>query len=439
VGPPAEGEDANTTDESFDTDDTHSGSSSGDPQPEPSDEGAGIPCHVWDVLTAHCHTCHAAQPQFGAPMALADHVDFQVPAPSDLSRATRELVVERVLDHVKPMPPDGSMSDADRSILLDWVEAGAPEDVHASCGDGSSTGDDSVGPEALPCEVDYEIRAHDGSGNAGFHVPTHGAEDLYQCFAFKAPFAAPTQATAWAPIIDDARVVHHWILYRNKQTQTDGGVFKCDGSLQLTSDFVAGWAPGGGNSVMPLDVGLELGSPDDWFILQVHYHNAAHYDDAVDRSGVGFCVAEQPRPKLAGILTLGTLGIDIPPGAQGHEESGTCGGFATLFWPQLHILGASPHMHELGRAFRTELVRAGGNNELVTDVPAFNFDNQAMYMNEPEVVVGPGDSLKTTCVYDNPHPHAVGFGEKTGDEMCFNFVLAYPIDELGNRNCGILF
>jgi hypothetical protein len=405
----------------------------------PSGGGAGIPCAVQEVLAAHCSMCHGEQPQFGAPMALARHVDFQVPAPSDLTRPAYEVVAERVVDVVKPMPPNGAMSEEERGILLDWIAAGAPEDPSATCGGDSQPDGDPVGPEALPCDVDYEIRAHAGNGSDAFHVPVQGADDLYQCFSFKAPFVSPTQAIAWAPIIDDARVVHHWILYRTTQAQTDGGVFKCDGSLQLTADFVAGWAPGGGNMVLPADVGLELGSPGDWYVLQVHYHNAANYADAFDRSGVGFCVAEQPRPKLAGILTLGTLGINIPPHAQGHAESGTCGWLQTSFWPQLHILGASPHMHELGRAFRTELTRSGGGGEMVTDVPMFNFDNQGMYMNEPEVVVSPGDTLKTTCVYDNPHPYAVGFGEKTGDEMCFNFVLAYPIDALSSRNCGILF
>ena len=60
-------------------------------------------------------------------------------------------------------------------------------------------------------------------------------------------------------------------------------------------------------------------------------------------------------------------------------------------------------------------------------------------MSEPEIVVQPGDKLHSTCVFDNPGSQSVGFGEGTGDEMCFNFVLAYPIDQLGNRNCGIVF
>jgi hypothetical protein len=76
---------------------------------------------------------------------------------------------------------------------------------------------------------------------------------------------------------------------------------------------------------------------------------------------------------------------------------------------------------------------------VVTDVPVFDFESQRMYLNDQEVVVQPGDSLETTCWYDNPGGQNVGFGEGTSDEMCFNFVLAYPIDSLPDRNCGIVF
>jgi len=298
-----------------------------------------------------------------------------------------------------------------------------------------------VGPQALDCEVTDTFTAHAPGSAEGFHVPQAGADDLYQCFSFQTPYDVPTQATAYAPIIDDERVVHHWILYRSKSPQyTDGGVFPCDVNLQLNADFVAGWAPGGQNLEMPDDVGLELAEAGDWFILQVHYNNSAGYDDAIDNSGVAFCAAETPKPNTAGILTVGTVGLNIPPGAVNHDEVGTCGWLATWSWPELHVLGGSPHMHELGRAFSTELIRQGNQgSEMITDVPNFSFENQGMYLNEPEVIIQPGDTLRTTCTYDNPTTSNVGFGEGTGDEMCFNFMLVYPIQEINNRNCGIIF
>lgn len=404
-------------------------------------DGDGLPCAVRDALAANCGMCHGESPAFGAPMPLTNYDDLQVPAPSDATRSVYELVADRMTANAGRMPPDGDISDADAATILDWISDGAPEDPEAACGgDPPADGDaDDVGPDALPCDPTHVLTAHADGSEQPFVVPTQGAEDLYMCFAFQSPFAEGMQATAWAPVIDDERVVHHWILYRaSGGNYTDGSVFPCDLSLQVSADFVAGWAPGGGNVELPSDVGLELGAGDT-YVLQVHYNNAAHHPDAIDRSGVAFCTTPAPRPNTAGVLTLGTTSIDIPAGAVAHEESGTCGWLSTIFWPELHIIASSPHMHGLGRGFRTVLERGDGSTELVTDVPVFDFASQGMYMNEPEIVVQPGDRLHSTCVFDNPGSQPVGFGEGTGDEMCFNFVLAYPIDQLANRNCGIIF
>ncbi len=425
-----DGDDGDTGDDDDEGDD---GDDTGDPA------APGLPCEVRDVLAAECGGCHGDPPSFGAPMELVDFADLHVPSKSDPTRSVFELVAERLVAVANPMPPGGEIDDGAKQVLLDWIAAGAPEDPAADCDDPiDPTGEDPVGPDALPCDDPVYLTAHAPGGAGPFAVPAVGAEDLYMCFDFASPFATGAQATAWAPAIDDERVVHHWILYR-KEGAPQGDAYPCDVSLQVSADFVAGWAPGGENVVLPDHVGLELGVPNEHFVLQVHYHNAKMYDDSMDASGVAFCVADAPRPQTAGVLSLGTTSLSIPAGAVGHEEVGTCGWLLTSFWPgPLHLLGASPHMHELGRGMKTIVQHDGGATETLVDVQ-FDFNSQLMYMLDSEIVVNPGDVLTTTCRYDNPTGANVGFGEGTGDEMCFDFVLAYPIDQLDNRNCGILF
>lgn len=394
----------------------------------------GLPCDVVDVLARNCAGCHSDEPKFGAPMPLAAYDDFQVPAITDPARPMHALVADRITAEDKPMPPTQPLDDGDREVLLDWIAEGAPLDPAADCEVGDGGGDD---PEELPCdEPEFVVTAHASGSDEPYHVPE--VDNLYMCFAFKAPFDKNTQATAWAPVIDDERVVHHWILYRTKIPQLQAGAFPCNASLQLTTDFVAGWAPGGGNLVLPDDVGLDLGGPNDWYILQIHYNNTAQHPDALDRSGVAFCTAEEDRPNLAGIVTLGSLGIAIPPGAQDHDVTGICSGLTTLLWPEMHVLGSSPHMHELGRKIRSTVHRLDGTTEEIIDMPAFDVENQGMYFNDPELIVNPGETITTTCTYDNPNAYPVFFGEGTNDEMCFNFVLAYPVNTLLDRNCGLV-
>jgi hypothetical protein len=190
---------------------------------------------------------------------------------------------------------------------------------------------------------------------------------------------------------------------------------------------------------LPDDISLELPGQDQWLILQLHYHNASGLTDARDRSGVAMCTTPVARPKVAGFVTLGSIWINIPPRAMGHAVTGECGSNITrLLQGDLTITTSFPHMHQLGRSLRTEILRANGDLEPVIDVPNFDFESQRSYPLDPPRILRPGDGIRTTCVYDNTTDQRVRFGERTEDEMCLNFVLVHPIDLLGDsRSCGL--
>lgn len=245
---------------------------------------------------------------------------------------------------------------------------------------------------------------------------------------FKSPFEAGTVATAFAPIIDDARVVHHWILFETTTPQAEGTFGRC--KMPLDSTFVTGWAPGGGNRALPPDVGMKLPGKEKWLILQLHYWNVAGYKDSRDASGVSMCVEKSPRKHTAVISTLGSLAIDIPAKSMGTAVSATCTPELT---EPVYILSSSPHMHGRGRSLSTTLMR-GTEVTSVVDVKDFDFNAQTSYELAKPLEVRPGDQLKTSCIYDNPGTQPAYFGEKTEDEMCFNFVLVYP--ETGLVNAG---
>jgi hypothetical protein len=197
--------------------------------------------------------------------------------------------------------------------------------------------------------------------------------------------------------------------------------------------FIMGWAPGGQNTVMPADVGMELGGPDDYYILQMHYWNVTGHTDAFDQSGVAICATETPRAQTAGVLWLGSPRIAIPPRASDYDVENECPSVVTSRLTEpLHLLSSSPHMHEYGSRFITEIRRGGdsGRAETLVELDPWDFNNQTTYPH-PDVVLQPGDSLYTRCTYDNPTDSTVTFGERTEDEMCFNFVTAYPMRALG--------
>jgi hypothetical protein len=365
-------------------------------------------------------------------MSLLGYADTQAPAPSGMGLVW-ESMKAKVSAGLMPPPTAPPLAPAEKAALLGWLEAGAPsggEACSAPPPDAGGTAPDPnappSGPAALPCKPKYEFRAHGLAPTDPFPVPVE--TNAYRCFSFPVPFTAGEQAIAWAPVIDDERVIHHWILYGHKNTTRPVG---CGDTQRV---FLTGWAPGGGNGVMPADVGLELPDPGTWLTLEVHYNNGARIPDARDRSGVAMCTTETPRPKEAGVVTLGTLNIAIPADNMDHTVTSEFPGTLTRLLPEpLHVLWTSPHMHVAGRSFRTDIIRGGQTLPLV-DVPMWDFDNQRGYPTDPEkTLILPGDTLRTSCTYRNGTTSPIRFGEKTENEMCFNFVAVYPITRVTAR------
>lgn len=388
--------------------------------------GGGIPCDVLADVRAGCMTCHAATPMFGAPMPLATRDDFFAAAATMPARLVHEVAHDRV--SAGTMPPSGQpFTTEQRDRLLAWLDAGLPaRAAGVMCDPGPGPGP-GIGPEHLPCTPTHTFVAHGASASEPYAVPVEGDSNTHTCFAFRNPLSGGAQATAWAPVIDDTAVMHHWILWGTDGEPPGGGdaPFPCETLPTSDSVFVMGWAPGGRNAVMPDDVGVALTSR--WLILQNHYFvTEAGHDDA---SGVAVCTTTTPRPNVAGVLAFGTTSIDIPARARGATAVGTCP--ATVFnllGSDVHVLSSGPHMHTFGTAFRSEIIRSGGGTEIMADIPMWSFNDQAGVPHSPPLTIRRGDSVRVTCTYDNPTSSTIGFGENTTDEMCFDFALVWPID-----------
>lgn len=372
-----------------------------------------LPCDVKAILDSHCANCHGSTPAFGAPMSLASAGDFRATAPKG-GDVVGKRVLARIKDDALPMPPppNARLSAADQATLASWINSGMPTGTCTSpdLGVDEPTGPGSGAPEPLPPDVTcYKITARASAAGEKYTVPT--TPDLYRCFDYAPPWGDKTvQVVSAHPLIDNSRVLHHWILYNGAATVQDGANASCSGA-HPNSSFITGWAPGGDGLKLPEDVGLrtEKGS----FSLEMHYNNTAG-EGQLDASGVEVCVTEKLRPKEAAVHWLGTQNLNKV------TASGTCVPVATQ---PVTILTSSPHMHLQGRHMKTVVNRAGGTSEVLID-SAFDFNTQVSY--PTPMVINPGDTLTTTCTYATPTP----FGQKTNEEMCYNFVVAYPAGQL---------
>jgi hypothetical protein len=276
-----------------------------------------------------------------------------------------------------------------------------------------------VGVPLDGCDYPIEFHARKDASGAKFPVP-EGTIDLYECFAFKVDVPAGVQATRFVPMIDQSRVVHHYILYKMMVSQADGATSPCVG-LHRDGIFLDGWAPGQSGVTLPDDVGMDIGTGD--FMMEIHYNNfGASTEDA---TGIKVCGTRTPRPNKATVSFLGTEAVFIPPASKGVTASSNC----TPAGQQgpITIVRSWPHMHLLGRHMKADILRANGAVESLFD-KAFDFSSQMGY--PTPAVINPGDSIKTTCTWDNPGTNTVTFGEGTQSEMCYNFTVAYPAQAL---------
>ena len=369
-------------------------------------------CGVRSTLQDACTSCHNEQKVAGAPMSLLTFEDLHKPAVSDKNRKVYELVKERVHDEERPMPPQKRLSEEQLAGIDAWVEAGAAEGDDVTCGEAvsqtgavsaTSTADDFEWPDN--CDATYRILSHaEGSKDAPYVIGP--GEEIHPQVYSDAPWGdEAVQAIAWRTVTDNARILHHWILYGANR------------------EFLVGWAPGKDGAQMKEDIGMLLVGGQ--LRLDMHYNNLGAESEERDSSGVELCVVKKEnfRKKTATVAQmLGAFQINIPPHSTGVDITGTC----TLTGDEpVTLLTASPHGHRMAKHMKFSVERAGGETIVMHD-QSFNFEEQGQFDLDEPITLNKGDKLITTCTYENDTAQTVSFGEDTGNEMCFNFALYYP-------------
>lgn len=308
-----------------------------------------------------------------------------------------------------------------------------------------------------------------------------GGTDEYRCFLLDPALSAPAFLTGSQFLPQNADVVHHAIVFRVQPGQvaaasrldasTPGPGWTCFGGAGVSSDWVGHWAPGTDETLLGADLGYPL-PPGSRLILQVHYNLLATGGAAggVDHSGIRLRLTDR-----AGLRSLRTALLMAPvelacaanetgplcerdaavrdverrfgvgSGAVVRALYGSCNrgrvpapatvqqcdhpapGAGTV-----HAVGG--HMHLLGRSITVQLNPGTSRAATLLDVPAYDFDEQAVRPLPDPVAVRPGDTLRVTCTHDvtvrqrlpqlrELPPRYVVWGEGTSDEMCLGLVV----------------
>jgi hypothetical protein len=392
-----------------------------DAKPAASGAGDTTWCGVKDTFASRCTACHDGKKTAGAPMALKTYADLQAPAVSDKSKKVFQMVAVRIHDSAKPMPPQQKLTSDELSSIDQWIAAGAPEGSDPTCSKtpASDTAAASGATDAdwpSNCDGIYKILSHgDGGDKTPFTVPA--GQEIHPKVSIPAPWGdVPAQAIAWRSITDNSKVLHHWILYGSQR------------------EFLTGWAPGKDKSIpLPEDVGMNM--PGGMLTLDLHYNNLTGTTDENDNSGVELCIVkgEHLRPKTATVYQgFSTFQINIPAHAVDFDVTTTC---AVNTTEPVTLLSSSAHAHTNATHMKFTLERASGETIVLHDAP-FDFYEQGVDPLDMPLTLNTGDKVTTTCTYSNKTDKAVTFGENTGNEMCFNFAVYYPLKALSCSGGG---
>jgi hypothetical protein len=378
----------------------------------------GLPCNVKKIVDAKCAaTCHSDPPQ-GTFMALKTQAQWLATASTDKTKKYFELAKTRVMNNTMPPPASGMLSADEKTTLMGWLNQGAPasnETCAAAPDAGVPIDPSKIDTTGLEC---YKFLAHaQGDKNAKFKVGA--VKDAYWNFGFKAPWTSLVYGVLVRPVIDNAKVLHHWLLYR--EDIADGTVEKTIGQ-HSGGEMIHGWAPGG----TPMDfrehgddVAFEL--PPTSYSVEFHYNS----DDAnaADASGVEVCVRKTPPKNIASMSWLGwdqggvlsyASGICLEPAT---SWTGTCKPVGQT--QPINLLFINPHLHQAGRHMKAVINGKDGTKRTLHDKP-FDFNYQVSYTTKE--VLMPGETITTTCTYSEPKCA----GQSTTQEMCYMFTYAWP-------------
>jgi hypothetical protein len=231
------------------------------------------------------------------------------------------------------------------------------------------------------------------------------------------------------------------------------------------ASWVDTWTPGGTETLFAGDMGYRL-EPGSLLVLQIHYNlHGAGDAVAADRSGIRLrqtrgsprtvsldtvplsapielpCTADESGPLCDRDAATADVAARFGPAAGGRADRllRMCGYDAPRPGDRQSCDVPAPagvtvhatrgHMHLLGRSITVELNPGTSRARTLLDVPAFDFDDQALHILPEPVTLAAGDVLRTTCTYDaglrarlpqlrDLPPRYVVWGEGTADEMC---------------------
>lgn len=372
---------------------------------EPTAAGTVTYAHdVAPIFNKHCVQCHRVG-EIG-PMPLAKFEDTK-----GWGDMIREVVSERRMPpwHADPkhgtFGNDARLSDEEVQTVLAWVDAGCPK------------GNPREMPKPPRFVTGWQIEKPDlilPMASQPAQIQAEGFMD-YKYFTVDPGFTQDMWVSAAEARPGNRAVVHHIIVFVEPPGGRVGGPALFDGFLVAT-------APGARPLILPEGFAKKVPAGSK---LKFQMHYTPNGSPQTDLSSVGLKFAN-PRTVNTLVRTDAALNIvfRIPPRAENYAVNSM-----RTMGKDVLLVSLYPHMHLRGSAFRYTARYPDGKQEILLDIPAYDFNWQNSYELKEPKKLPKGTVLRCEAKFNNsssnaanPDPNQeVGFGEQTYQEMMIGF------------------
>jgi hypothetical protein len=370
---------------------------------------------VAPIIFNRCVECHRAGEV--APMALTNYKEVRPWAKSIKERVVARAMPVWLADpHYGSFRNDRRMSQAEIDTIVSWVNAGSPE------------GNEKDMPALPKFDTGWTLGKPDQVFDMGkdFAVPASGTV-AYQYFTVPTNFTEDKWISAAEIHPGKRSTIHHIIV-----TVVDPG--KTAPEKGEGDALLVGYAPG--EQPLKLEAGTaKLIKAGSSLRFQVHYTpDGTAYDD---RSYIGITFAKDPIKFQAMTANALQFNFKIPAGDPNYEVKST--------WTakrDVQLAELMPHMHVRGKDFKYTVTFPDGRQEVILDVPKYDFNWQLSYELSKYMELPKGTRIDCVAHFDNsannranPDPTKdVKWGDQTWEEMMigwFTYVVPAPDSATG--------
>ncbi len=364
---------------------------------------------VASILYDNCVTCH--RPDQVAPMSLLSYAEAR-----PWAKSIRKTVTERSMPPWFADPAHGEfledprLSDEDIETITRWVEAGAP------------AGDLAKAPPVPTFESTWRMGEPDLIVTMAPFEVTDEMEDHYEWVKVDNTLDEDRWIQAVEIRPSFMAGAHHNLTYL---APGDATLESIQGAGRMDMDYIGGWAPGVVPMVYREGFGKLLPANSSIF-FQMHYHkDPGPGTGGIDQTSVGFKFYDgDVENKLTTMWVVDPV-LNIPPGEENYLSASEF-----TFEHDALLFNFTPHMHLRGKSMKFTAVYPDGKEEVLLDVPNYDFNWQLTYTPPEPLELEAGTTVKVLAAFDNsannvanPDPTiTVTWGEKTTDEMMIGFM-----------------